>query len=68
MIMIAVGNDNLMNTSYQSGTATLDVSEYSSNDSIEIKMYGINKCGMMSTHYTKETVIIGMQNQFLLTC
>ena len=59
MIMIAVGNDNLMNTSYQLGTATLDVSEYSSNDSIEIKMYGINKCGMMSTFYTNKTIKLG---------
>ena len=64
MIMITVDSNNLLNTSYQAGTATVDISKYHSNDSIAIKMYGVNKCGMMSSHYTEETVILGMQIQY----
>ena len=59
MIVIKIGDDNLLNTSYQAGWATLDVSKYLSNNSIAIKMYGINKCGVISNHYKKETVRIG---------
>ena len=59
MVMITIGGDNLLNASHQAGTATLDISEYHSNDSIVIEMYGINKCGMKSNRSTKETVKLG---------
>ena len=61
MIMITVGDENLLNASHQAGVATLDISKYHSNDSILIKMYGINKCGMMSNRNMEETVKLGMQ-------
>jgi hypothetical protein len=56
MVMITVGDKNVLNASHQTGAATLDISEYHSNGSIVIEMYGINKCGMMSNRSTKETV------------
>ena len=56
MVMITVGDYNFLNASHQVGTATLDISEYHSNDSIVVEMYGINKCGMKSNRSTKETV------------
>jgi hypothetical protein len=53
MVMISIGDKNLLNASHQAGAATLDISEYRSNGgSIVIEMYGINKCGMMSNHST----------------
>lgn len=60
MTMITVDDDIMLNTSYQAGTAVIDVSKYhrGSNDSITVKMYGINKCGMVSTRYTEQTVIL----------
>ena len=59
MVMIIVGDKNLLNVSHQAGTATLNITEYHSNDSIVIEMYGINKCGIKSNHSTKETVKLG---------
>ena len=56
MVMIIVGDKNLLNASHQAGRATLDITEYHSNDSIVIEMYGINKCGVKSNRSTKQMV------------
>ena len=56
MVMIIVGDKNLLNASHQAGRATLDITEYHSNDSIVIDMYGINKCGVKSNRSTKQMV------------
>ena len=53
MIMISIDNNNILNASYQTGTAVIDISEYLSKDSIEIKMYGIDKCGTRSNQYVE---------------
>jgi hypothetical protein len=58
MVMISIGDKNILNASHQAGAATLDISEFHSKGSIVIEMYGINKCGMKGNHSTKETVII----------
>lgn len=61
MAMITVGDDNLQNTTYRAGgVTTLDVVEYLSyNDSIVIKIHGINKCNVKSNYSVNITVKIG---------
>ena len=56
MVMIMVGDDHLLNASYQAGNATLDISKYRSNGSIAVRMYGINECGVISDHFVEETI------------
>ena len=59
MIIVYIGDKNLLNVSHQAGRATLNITEYHSNDSIVIEMYGINNRDMISNCSTKEMVKLG---------
>ena len=58
MTMIAINGTDLLNVSCPSESVVLDISDYLFNESIQIDVYGVNKCDMISERATK-TVKIG---------
>ena len=61
-IKIGINGTNPLNVSYPTNLAILDISGYLSEDSIEIMIYVINKCSMMSRPSTTRIVNIGKIN------
>ena len=53
IIKIVINGTNPLNVSYPTNLAILDISEYPSEDPIEIAIYAINKCSMMSKPSTR---------------
>ena len=52
-IKIVINGTNPLNVSYPTNSAILDISEYHSEDPIEIEIYAINKCSMTSKPSTR---------------
>ncbi len=48
VIKIVINGTNPLNVSYPTNSAILDTSKYASEDLIEIAIYAINKCSIMS--------------------
>ena len=60
-IKIVINGTNPLNVSYPTSLAILNISKYLSEDSVEIEIYTVNKCNMVSTSSASSTVNIGKQ-------
>ena len=53
MTMIAINGTDLLNVSCPSDSVVLNISDYRFNESIQIEVFGVNKCDMISECATK---------------